>query len=67
MFEPVKQVFLVLLSFSGSLANKVNTPNQIKFIFLNNQQCMIQPIDLHPNEYSAGLRYYPLPVDFDRS
>ena len=53
MFEPVKQVFLVLLSFSGSLANKVNTPNHIKFIFLNNQQCMIQPIDLHPNEYSA--------------
>ena len=67
MFKPVKQVFLVLLSFSGSLANKVNTPNHIKFIFLNNQQCMIQPIDLHPNEYSSGLRYYPLAVDLDRS
>lgn len=67
MLKPVKQVFLVLLSFSGSLANKVNTPNHIKFIFLNNQQCMIQPIDLNPSEYSEGLGYYPLPVDLDRS
>ena len=35
---------------------------------LNNQQCIIQPtlINLHSDEYSQGLSYYPLPVNLDR-
>ena len=33
-----------------------------------NQKCMIQPtlINLHPNEYSQGLHYYPFAVKLDR-
>ena len=49
MFGLIKQMFLVLLSFAGSLARIVNTPNHIKC----NPQYMTQPtlISLHPNEY----------------
>ena len=34
---------------------------------LNNQQCMTQPtlINLHLNEYSQGLLYYPFAVNLD--
>ena len=33
----------------------------------HNQQYMIQPIlnNLHSNEYSQGLRYYPFAVNLD--
>ena len=45
-------MFIGSLSFSGSLANIVNTCGHSKCISLNNQQCMTQPtlINLHPNE-----------------
>ena len=35
---------------------------------LSNQKYEIQPtlINLHPNEYSQGLHYYPFAVKFDR-
>ena len=48
MFSLIKQVFIVLLSFSKSLA--------IKCVSLNNEPCMIRPtlIDLNP----AELKYY---------
>ena len=41
MFRLIKQVFIVLLTFSGSL---------------NSQECTTQPnlINLHPNEYIQG-------------
>ena len=67
MFGIIKQVFIAVLSFSGSLASIVNTPDHIKFISSNNQQCMTQPtlIDLHPNEYIEGLRYYPFADNLD--
>ena len=57
MFGLIKQVFLVLLRFSGSLASIVNTSNHIKCISLNNQQCMAQLTlaNLHPIEYTEGL------------
>ena len=53
MFGLIKQVFIVLLIFSRSLANILNAPNHRKCISLNNQQCMTQPtlINLNPNEY----------------
>ena len=37
-------------------------------ISLSNQKCMIQPsfINLHPNEYSQELHYYPFAVKLDR-
>ena len=35
---------------------------------LSNQKCMSQPtlINLHPNEYSQELYYYPFPLKLDR-
>ena len=35
---------------------------------MSNQKCMIQPIliNLHPNEYSQELHYYPFAVKLDR-
>ena len=35
---------------------------------LSNQNCMIQPIliNLHPNEYNLGFRYYSLAVKLGR-
>ena len=39
------------------LVSMVNTSNHSKCIFLNDQQCITQPvlIKLHPNEYGQGL------------
>ena len=61
-------MFIALLSFSGSLASIVNTPDHIKCVSWNNQQCMTQPtlINLHPNEYIKGLCYYSFAVSLDR-
>ena len=38
MLRLIKQVFIALLSFSGSLARIVNKSDHIKCITLNNQQ-----------------------------
>ena len=40
----------------------------VKCLLLNNQKCIIQPsnIDLHPNEYSQELHYYPSAINLDR-
>ena len=56
MFGLIKQVFITLLSFSGSLA--------IKCVSLNNEPCMIRPIliDLNP----AELNYYPFMISLDK-
>ena len=68
MLGLVKKVFIGCLSFSRSLSGIVNAPDHIECISLNNQQCMTQPtlINLHPNEYIEGLRYYPCATDLDR-
>ena len=59
MFSLVKQVFIVLLSFSISLARY-----QTKCLFLNDKPRMIRPtlIDLNPVE----LNYYPLLINLDK-
>ena len=51
MFSLIKQVSIVLLSFSSSSA-RVKT----KYLFLNDEPCMVRPtlIDLNP----AELKYY---------
>ena len=55
MFRPIKQVFILLLSFSGSLATKC--------VSLNDEPCMVRPtlIDLNPVE----LKYYPFMISLD--
>ena len=47
MFSFIKQVFIVLLSFSSSLAR-----DRTKYLSLNDEPCMIMPplIDLNPVE-----------------
>ena len=59
---------LLQKTFIGLLASTVNASNHTKCISLNNEQCMTQPtfINLHPNEYSQGLRYYLFTVNLDR-
>ena len=57
----IKKIFL------GYLTNIIITSNYTKCVSLNNQQFMIQLalINLHPNEYSQGLRCYLLAVNLD--
>ena len=61
-------MFIGLLSFSRSLASIVNAPDQTKCTSLNNYQYMAQPtlINLHLNEYTQRLSYYPFAVNLDR-
>ena len=56
MFSLIKQVFIVLLSFSESLATKC--------LFLNDESCMVRPtlIDLNPVE----LKYYAFMISLDK-
>ena len=50
------------------LSSLVNASNHAKYISLNNQKCEIQPtlVNLHPNEYSQELHYYPFAIKLDR-
>ena len=54
--------------FIGLLTGIVNGSNHAKCVFLSNQQCMTWNtlINLHQNEYSQGLIYYPSAVNLDR-
>ena len=54
--------------FSLLLTSIVNASIHSKCVSLNNQQYMTQPtlINLHPNEYSQRLRYYPFIVTLHR-
>ena len=56
MFSLIKQVFIVLLSFSSSLATKC--------LFLNDEPYLIRPtlINLNP----AELKYYPFMISLDK-
>ena len=62
MFVFIKKVFI------GLIASVVNASNHTKCVSLCNQKCEIQPtlINLHPDEYTQGLRYYPFAVNLDR-
>ena len=56
MFWLIKQLFIVLLSFSRSLGTKS--------VSLNIEPSMTRPtIDLNP----IGLNYYPLMISLDKS
>ena len=56
MFGLIKKMFTVLLTNII-----VNASNHTKSILLNSQKCMPQPtlINLHPNECSQEIYYYP--------
>ena len=68
MFILIKQVFIALLSFSGSLARIDNFSNFMACIYLNNQLCMTRPIviNLNSDEYNQGLHNYPIMVKSGR-
>ena len=59
MFSIIKQVFIVLLIFSESLAL-----NQTKYLFLSDEPCMVRPnlIDLNP----VDIKYYPFVISLDK-
>ena len=59
MFSLIKQMFIVLLSFSESLAQ-----DQTKCLSLNDEPCTVRPtvIDFNPVE----LKYYPFMISLDK-
>ena len=62
MFSLIKQVLIVLLSFSSSLARVEKV--QTKFLSLNDEPCMVRPtlIDSNPIE----LKYYPFMISLNK-
>ena len=52
-----------------SLNSLAKASSHTKRVSLSNKKCEIQPtlINLHPNEYSQELRYYPFAVKLYRS
>ena len=54
--------------FTGLITSIVNVSNNAKYVSLNNQKVTTQPslINLHPNEYTQGLRYGPFAINLDR-
>ena len=56
MFNLIKQVFIVLISFSEALATKC--------LFLNDEPCMVRSalIDMNPVE----LEYYPYIISLNK-
>ena len=54
--------------FIALLTSLFNGSNHAKCKSLSNQKCMTQPtlINLHPNEYSQELHYYPFAVKLYR-
>ena len=64
----VQNLALIKKMFIGLLTGIVNASNNTKCVSLSNQKCMTQPtlINLHPNEYSQELHYYPFAIKLDR-
>ena len=63
MFGFLKKISIRLLT-----SVVVNVSSHTKCASLSNQKCEIQPtlINLHLNEYSQELHYYPFSVKVDR-
>ena len=61
-FGLLERYFIVLL------ASIINASNHTKCISFSNCKCKIQPtvLNLHPNEYSQELHYYPFVVKLDK-
>ena len=58
------RLFVVLLSFSNSLARETNVSGPTKCLFLNDEPRMVRPtlIDLNPVE----LKYYAFMISLNR-
>ena len=54
--------------FIPLLSSLDNASNHTKCVSLSNQKCGIQStlINLHPNEYSQEIHYYPFSIKLDR-
>ena len=62
-------MFGVIKKISNQLLTGLDKAfNHAKCVPLTTQKCTTQPIpiDLHPNEYTQGLCYYPFAVNLDR-
>ena len=64
MLKFIKQAFIVVLSFNGSLARVAKVSNQTKCIPSNKKQCLARPtlVDLISNE----LHYYLFIISLNR-
>ena len=64
MFSLIKQVFIVLLSLSESLARVAKVSDRTKCLSSNDEPCIVRPslIDLNPVE----LKYYPFMINLDK-
>ena len=58
------RLFLVLLSFSETLASETKVSDRRKSLFLNNELCMVRPtlIDMNP----VGLKYYSFMISLNK-
>ena len=56
MFRLIKQVLILLLSFSS--------PLETKYLYLNDEPCMVRPTLIDEN--SVEPKYYPLMVSLDK-
>ena len=63
MFRLIKQVFLTLLSFSGSLASVPKISDRIKCTSFNNQPSKTTVVNLNTGEYNQELCYYPFMIN----
>ena len=54
--------------FIRTLTEPVNASSHTKCLSLSNQKCMTQHtlINLHANEYTQGLCYYPFAINLGR-
>lgn len=68
MFKFIKQAFISLLSFSGSLDCLAKLSDQTKCISLNNEPCTGTPtlIELNLEEHNQGLHHYLFRGSVDR-
>ena len=64
MFSLIKQVFILLLCFSSSLACVAKVSDQTKCLSLNDEPCVVRPtlIDLN----LVKLKYYAFMVSLDK-
>ena len=64
MFSFIKQVFIVLLSFSSSLTRVAKVSDQTKCLSLNDEPCMVKPIFTGLN--TVERKYYSFMISLDK-
>ena len=56
-------LFIVLLSFSESLAREAKVAHRTKCLFLNDESCMVRSTLM--DVISVGLKYYPFMISWN--